>query len=153
MLKNILIVAILSVIIGGAAIPIGFMMTDKISVVYIGNVLGSIFSALIIIFIGDRIKDREFRNKINKNRAGQKIIYIFEQGESNRKVLKVKLRVDKHGLRFFSFLCPIFPGVFISSLAVYILDLDRTIYKKWMFSGILLSSGLYVLGYWFVFIS
>ncbi len=152
MIKNIIIIAILSTAIGGASIPLGFAITDKVSIVYLGNLIGSVVSAMFVVFIGDKIKDQEFRKKINKRRAGRKVIYIFEQGENSKKVLKVKLRVDKHGLRLFSFFCSMFPGTLASSIAVYVLDLDRTIFKKWMFLGILFNSALYVFGYWFIFV-
>jgi|GEM_PF-4260943 len=152
MLKDIIKIAFLCIVIGSASIPVGFTITKLPEIVYIGNVLGSVISALFVVIIGDKIKDKEFRKKMNRHRPGKKIVTVFEQGENNKKVMKARVSIDKHGLRFFSFFCPIFPGVLIASIAVYVLDLDRTIYKKWMFSGILFACGMYVYGYWWIFI-
>jgi hypothetical protein len=77
--------------------------------------------------------------------------YAYRYPE-NKKVLKVRVLIDKHGLRVFSFICPIFPGVLISTAAVYLFDLDRKIYKRWMIAGIFFASGAYVFGYWFTFV-
>jgi hypothetical protein len=49
-------------------------------------------------------------------------------------------------------LCPIFPGVLLSTVTVYLLDLDKTTYKRWMFSGVIFVSGAYVMGYWWIFV-
>ena len=140
-------------ILGGAAsIPLSFGINSNPIVVWLGNALGSLISALVVIYIGERLTSDRLKNKVGKRRFGKKIVTVFEEGEDNKKVLKVRILINKHGLRVFSFLCPIFPGVLISTSAVYLFDLDRKIYKRWMIAGIFFASGAYVFIYWWTFV-
>lgn len=153
MFLNIIEIALLCIFIGGASIPFSFQVNSNPFVVWFGNALGSVISALVVIYIGNRITDKKFDEKISKRRMGKKVVTVLteEQGD-DKKIKKVRIIVDKHGLRLFSLICPIFPGVLISTAAVYILDLDKKIYKKWMFTGVVFVSGFYVFSYWWVFV-
>jgi membrane protein DedA with SNARE-associated domain len=140
------------IILGGASIPICFEINSSPVVVWVGNALGSLISAMVVIYIGNRITNKRFEKKISKHYMGKKVVSVFEEGDDNKKVRKATVFINKHGLRIFSFITPIFPGVLISTVAVFILDLDMKTYKRWMFSGIFFASGLYVFGYWLVFV-
>lgn len=152
MSPGILKIAVLCIFLGTASIPISFGVNSNPIVVWLGNALGSLISALVVIFIGNRLTNDKFKNKVNKRRVGKKIITVFEQGDDNKKVMRVRVLINKHGLRLFSFLCPIFPGVLISTAAVYLFELDRKIYKRWMIAGIFFASGAYVSLYWWTFV-
>lgn len=152
MIIDILIIAVYCIVLGGASIPICFEINSNPIIVWVGNALGSLLSAMVVIYVGNRITNKRFEKKISKKPMGKKIVTVFEEGDDNKKVKKATIFINKHGLRFFSFITPIFPGVLISTVAVYILDLDMHTYKRWMFSGIFFASGLYVFGYWFVFV-
>lgn len=152
MIVDILIIAVYCIVLGGASIPICFEINSSPAVVWIGNALGSLISAIVVIYIGNRITNKKFEKKISKHYMGKKVVTVFEEGDDNKKVKKATVFINKHGLRIFSFITPIFPGVLISTVAVFILDLDMKTYKRWMFSGIFFASGLYVFGYWFVFV-
>jgi hypothetical protein len=152
MLFNIIKIAALCVVIGAASIPVSFTIDSSPWIVWIGNALGSLFSAAVVIFIGNRITDTKFKKKISKRRIGKKVVYAFDEGQDNKHVIKANKQINKHGLRLFSLVCPIFPGVLISTVAVYILDLDKHIYKRWMFTGVIFVSWGYVFGYWYVFV-
>lgn len=152
MTGNIIKIAVLCITVGVASIPISFTISTSPIVVWLGNALGSLLSALVVIFIAHRITSDRFKGRVSKVRAGRKIVTVFEQGDDNKKVLKARIFINKHGLRIFSFLCPIFPGVLISTAAVYLLDLDTKLYVRWMIAGIFFASGAYVFGYWFAFI-
>ncbi len=152
MLGSILKIAILCVVLGGASIPLSFQIHSSPVVVWIGNALGSLISAIVVVYLSERITSSKFKKKISKRRMGRKVVTVFDEGEDNQKVVKARFFIDKHGLRIFSFLCPIFPGVLLSTAAVYILDLDKQIYKKWMFGGIFFASAAYVFGYWWLFV-
>ena len=152
MLKDILIIGGLCVVLGGASIPIAFGVNSSPVIVWIGNALGSLFSAFVVLYIGNRITDKKFEKKIGKHYMGKKVVTVFEEGDDNQKVKKASVMIDKHGLKIFSFFTPIFPGVLISTVAVFILDLDMRTYKRWMFTGIFFASGVYVFGYWLAFI-
>jgi hypothetical protein len=150
--SGILKIAFLCVIIGAASIPVSFTINSSPLVVWLGNALGSLFSAVVVIYIGDRLTSDRFKKRVSKRRIGKKVVKVFDEGDENKRVKKASTLIDKHGLRVFSFFCPIFPGVLISTAAVYLLHLDKKIYKHWMYSGIFFASGAYVFGYWWLFV-
>jgi hypothetical protein len=152
MIIEIVKIALLCIFIGSASIPISFTINASPWIVWIGNAAGSLLSALVVIFIGDRILSDKFRLRISKSRFGKKIVLSFDEGNDNKNVIKARGFINKHGLRIFSLLCPIFPGVLLSTVTVYLLDLDKTTYKRWMFSGVIFVSGAYVMGYWWIFV-
>ena len=139
-LRQIIHIAILCVVGGAASIPISFGITSSPVIVWLGNALGSLVSALFVIFIAERMGSKAYRDRMNKHRASRKVITIFEQGDDNQKVLKARIFINRHGLKVFSFLCPIFPGVLISTAAVYLLELDTKLYKRWMVAGVVFAS-------------
>lgn len=153
MLANIIQIAILCIAIGGASIPVSFAINSNPVVVWVGNALGSLISAAVVIYIGNRITDKKFEEKVSKRRLGKKVVTVFTQDKSeDKKVEKIQVIVDKHGLRLFALICPVFPGVLVSTAAVYLLGLDKKLYKKYMLIGVFLTSGFYVLSYWWVFV-
>jgi hypothetical protein len=152
MLGEILKIAVLCIVLGGASIPFSFEVNSSPAIVWAGNALGSLLSAMFVIYIGNRITNERFKKKISKRRVGKKVVHVFDEGENNRAVGKASRTINKHGLRLFSLLCPIFPGVLVSTAAVYLLDLDKQIYKRWMFAGVVVVSGIYVFGYWWLFV-
>jgi hypothetical protein len=150
MIVQILKIAVLCIVLGGASIPFSFNVSSNPVIVWIGNALGSLASALVVIYIGNRITDKNFKG--SNRRIGKKIVKVFDEGEKNAKVAKAGGMIYKHGLRLFSFFTPIFPGVLISTVAVFVLGLDLEKYKRWMFAGIFFASGIYVFGYWYAFV-
>lgn len=151
-MPGILRIALLSITIGVASIPVSFAINSSPVIVWLGNALGSLLSALVVIFIANRISDTKFKQRVSKRFLGRKVITVFEEGDNNKKVLKARIFVDNHGLKIFSFIAPIFPGVLIATAAVYIFELNREIYKRWVIAGIFFASGAYVFGYWWVFV-
>lgn len=149
---DILIIAVLCIVIGGASIPIAFTISDDPVIVWAGNALGSVVSALVVIYIANRMTSKKGTEKLKKKRFTKKIVTVFEEGDDNKKVKKASIMINKHGLRIFSLFCPIFPGVLISTGAVYMLDLDKKLYLKWVSAGIILVSGFYVFSYWVAFV-
>jgi hypothetical protein len=152
MLLDLIKITGLCIVAGAASIPISFGVSTNPIIVWLGNALGSLLSALFVIYVAGRITDKKFEKKISKHRAGKKIVTVFAEGDDNKKVQKASLLINKHGLRIFSFLCPIFPGALIGTVAVYILGLDIRIYKFWLILGIFFASGFYVFGYWMTFV-
>jgi membrane protein DedA with SNARE-associated domain len=146
MLGQIIKIALLCIVIGSASIPVSFTINNSPWVVWLGNALGSLLSALVVVYIGDRITDEKFKARMSKRRIGRKIVKVFDEGNRNKHIIKATKSINKHGLRLFALICPIFPGVTISTAAVYILNLDRRTFKKWMFIGVVLVSGAYVFG-------
>jgi len=152
MLGDILKIAALCVVIGSASIPLSFNVNASPVIVWLGNALGSLFSALVVIYISERITSPGFKKRLAHSRPGRKIVKVFDAGETNKEFKKASGFINRHGLRIFSFLCPIFPGVLISTAVVYLLDLDKRLYKRWVTAGIFFVSGAYVFGYWWIFV-
>jgi len=149
---EILKIAFLCITVGVASIPLSFTITSSPTEVWLGNMLGSVISAIVVITIGDHITNRKFKNRVSKRPIGKKVVTIFESTDDNKKVRKARIFIDNHGLRIFAFLCPIFPGVLLSTAAVYWLDLNKQIFKRWMLAGVVVASGIYVYGYWWFFV-
>jgi formate/nitrite transporter FocA (FNT family) len=151
MFGNIIKIAILCIVMGGASIPVAFTIDSNPFVVWFGNALGSLISAFVVIYVSNRITDDKFKKKVSKWRIGKKIVITYEDSSENKHVDKARIFVNKHGLRLFSLLCPIFPGVLVSTIAVYALDLNKKLYVRWMLVGVFFVSGAYVFAYWFAF--
>jgi len=149
---GILKIAILCVFIGAASIPVSFTINSSPAIVWIGNALGSLFSALVVLYIGERLTSQKFKDRVSHRRVGKKVVKAFDEGGSNKEVQKASSFINKHGLKIFSFFCPIFPGTLISTVTVFLLDLDKHAYKRWMAAGVFFVSGAYVFGYWWIFV-
>jgi len=152
MIRNILAIAFLCITIGAASIPVSFGINSNPVIVWLGNALGSLISAIVVIYIGTRITDKKIKDKISKHRAGKKIVKTFDEGQDNKGVMKARDNINKRGLKLFSIITPVFPGVLISTVTVFVLGLDLEVYKKWMYVGIFLVSGAYVFGFWLLFV-
>ena len=152
LLLDIIWIALLCIFIGGASIPIAFTVNSDPAVVWVGNALGSLISALIVIKIANKLSNKDDDSKLKKRRYTRKIVTVFEEGDDSKHVRKASIMINKHGLRIFSLICPIFPGVLISTAAVYALNLDKKLYLKWMSAGVVLVSGFYVFSYWVAFV-
>jgi hypothetical protein len=152
MFGNIIKIAFLCIVIGAASIPVSFTIDSSPFIVWLGNALGSLISALVVIYIADRLTSDRFKDRVRKFRIGNKIVKIFDQGDDNEHIKKASGFINKHGLRLFALFCPIFPGALIATAAVYLLGLNTKIYRFWLTIGIFLVSGAYVFGYWFVFV-
>lgn len=152
MFLNIIAIALLCIAIGGASIPISFTINSNPLVVWLGNALGSIISAIVVIYIANRITNDKFKKKVSKHHVGKKVVEAFDESEDSKKVKKTRGFINRHGLKVFSLLCPIFPGVLVSTAIVYGLNLDKTTYKRWLMAGVFFVSGGYVLSYWWVFV-
>lgn len=149
---DIIVIALLCIVLGGASIPIDFTINTNPVIVWIGNALGSVLSALFVIYIANKITDRTKTAKLKKKFLTRKIVTVMEEGDDNKKIAEASVMINKHGLRVFSLFCPIFPGVLIATAAVYMLRLDTKIYLRWMPVGVILVSGFYVFSYWLAFV-
>ncbi len=152
MLVDIIRIAIICVIAGSISIPVSFGINPSPWVVWVGNALGSLLSAFVVIYIGDRIMSNKFRIRISRSRIGKKIVIAFDEGSENKNVIKAQGFINQHGLKLFALFCPIFPGVLLSTVSVYLLGLDKQTYKRWMFAGVVFVSGGYVFSYWLFFV-
>lgn len=148
MIDSIVKIAVMCIVLGGASIPLAFGVSSSPWVVWIGNSLGSLISAFVVILIAERLANEAFKQKVRRYRVGNKVVTIMDEGDNNKKVAKARGFINRHGLKIFALLCPIFPGALISTTTVYALNLDKRTYKIWLVPGIFLVSGIYVFGYW-----
>jgi hypothetical protein len=152
MFSGLLRIALLCLIGGVASIPLSFNINSSPIIVWLGNALGSLVSLVVVIYFAEHFQGGKYAGKPRKHWVSRKIITVLETDKDNKKVVKARIFINKHGLRVFSFFCPLFPGVLLSTAAIYLLDLDKSLYKKWVTAGIFFASGAYVFGYWFTFV-
>lgn len=72
MAENILQIAVMCTVLGGASIPLSFNVNSNPIVVWFGNALGSLISAVVVIYIGNRIIDKRFEDNISKRRMDKR---------------------------------------------------------------------------------
>ena len=60
MVVDILKIAVLCIVAGAASIPVSFGVNSSPVIVWLGNALGSLASAIVVIYIGDRLTSRSF---------------------------------------------------------------------------------------------
>lgn len=152
MFDGIIKIAVLCIVVGSASIPLSFGINSNPFIVWIGNALGSLFSAAVVIFVGNRLTSEPFMERMRRHRISRKFAKAFDEGNDKKATIKTRNFVNKHGLRLFGLFCPIFPGVLLSTVAVYLLQLDKKMYMRWMFLGVFLVSGFYVFAFWFAFV-
>lgn len=128
---DILLIALVGMIAGLVSIPFGFGINDNPFVVYLGNALGSLFALICLLYLSNKIINKYIAKKVSK-----------------KDVDKVGGFINKHGVRAFGLVAPLFPGVTIAVPSALILKLDMKFFKFWLYIGIFLVSAVYVFGYW-----
>lgn len=135
MILDIFLIAVASLTLGLASIPFGFTLTNDPFVVYFGNALGSLVAAIVFLYFSSKIISRFMKRRKKTNDA--------------KKTAQVGSFIDKHGVRLFGLVCPLFPGVTFGVPAAIALELDMKKFKRWLFVGIFVVSAGYVfLYYW-----
>lgn len=152
LIANVTVIAILCILLGGASIPVAFIVTRNPFVVWFGNALGSVLSVLLIIYVANAITGGGKQDPKKRNFITKKIVNFIEDGHKNKTVVKSRNMINKYGMRIFSLVCPIFPGVLVATVAVYLFDLDKKQYLRWMPVGLVLLSGIYVFAFWLTFL-
>lgn len=134
-LVDILLIAAVGAVLGLASIPFGFGLTDSPMVVYLGNAFGSLFAALVLLYLSDKFIARYFQKKIKPE-----------------KIERASGFINKYGVHAYGLLCPLFPGVTVSVPAAIALKLDMKTFKIWLYIGLFLVSAGYVFGYWWTIV-
>lgn len=128
---DILLIAIVGAVLGLASIPFGFHLTTSPIVVYLGNAFGSLFAAIVLLYLSDKFVAKFFQKKIKQE-----------------KIERVSVFINKYGVHLYGLLCPLFPGVTVSVPAAIALKLNMRAFKIWLYMGLFLVSAGYVFGYW-----
>ena len=130
---NIVLIAVVGAIAGLVSIPFGFKLTDSPATVYVGNALGSLVPVLLLFYFSNRIIASRFKKKLNQDRLDQAGDFI-----------------NKHGIKAYGLVCPLFPGVTVSVPAAVLMKLNMRQFKPWLYAGVFIISAGYVFGYYFI---
>lgn len=144
-----LAVAIAGFVLGGWAVPLGFVLGIGPLGTFAAAAIGGLVGCWAFLLVGDRISEwtRRRRNGRDEESAPN------EQGANGSgqdadNAGRVQSFVDRYGVRGLGLVGPIFPGVTASVVGGLALGLDRRELGKWMTIGIVVMYGLYSLGLW-----
>lgn len=125
-----LIVALVAIISGGFAIPVGFLLDLPPLETYLAAVAGALVGMAFFIFVGAGLRD-----------------WIVKKANiSEEKMTKGSQMLGKYGVRGLGLIGPIFPGVTVSVLIGLAAGIDRKELAKWMSIGVLAMYALYTVG-------
>ena len=125
-----LIVAVVAVISGGFAIPVGFLLDLPPLETYLAAVVGALAGMAFFIFVGSGLRD-----------------WIVKKANiSEERMTKGSRMLGEYGVRGLGLVGPIFPGVTVSVLIGLAAGIDRKELATWMSIGVLAMYALYTVG-------
>lgn len=125
-----LIVAIVAVLSGGFAIPVGFLLELPALETYLAAVVGALLGMLVFVFVG----------------AGLRGVIVEKLNISEEKLEGGKKMLGKYGVEGLGLIGPIFPGVTVTVLIGLAAGIGRRALATWMAIGIVLLYGIYTIG-------
>lgn len=135
-----LIVAVCGFVLGGWAVPLGFLLGLGPVATFASAAAGGLVGCWVFLLAGDRIAGWiDGRRASSSEETGA--------GEASDEVATGRVRrfVDHCGVRGLGLIGPIFPGVTASVVGGLALGLDRRALGRWLTVGIVVMYGLYVL--------
>lgn len=125
-----LIVAVVAVISGGFAIPVGFLLDLPPLETYLAAVVGALAGMAFFVFVGSGLRD-----------------WIVKKASiSDEKMSKGSQMLGEYGIRGLGLVGPIFPGVTVSVLIGLAAGIDRKQLVIWMSIGVLAMYAVYTVG-------
>lgn len=124
------IVAIVAIISGGFAIPVGFLLDLPVLETYLAAAVGALLGMIVFVFVGSGLRGW-IVDKLNISE---------EKLEGGTKML------GKYGSEGLGLIGPIFPGVTVTVLIGLAAGIGRKELAKWMGLGIVLLYGIYAIG-------
>ena len=128
-----LVVAAVSFVSGGFAIPIGFALSLSAIEVYVSATVGSMLGLIVFLYAGDAVRRRLARGRDARSPDPDSSIRRF---------------ADRYGAKGLGIVGPIFPGVTASVLIGLALGMPRAAIARWMSVGIAVMFALYCGGLW-----
>ena len=128
-----LVVAAISFVSGGFAIPIGFSLSLSPIEVYLAASAGSMLGLWVFLFAGDRLRQR---------------ITGKDEPEPLQRDSRVGELAERYGAKGLGLVGPIVPGVTASVLLGLALGMKRAELGRWMTAGIAVMFALYCGGLW-----
>ncbi len=125
-----LIVAIVAILSGGFAIPVGFLLDLPAIETYLAAIAGALVGMIFFIFVG----------------SGLRSWIVKKANISDEKLGKGKQMLGKYGVEGLGLIGPIFPGVTVTVLIGLAAGIDRKVLAKWMSIGVLAMYGIYTVG-------
>ncbi len=126
-----LIVAGVSFVSGGFAIPIGFALGLSAIEVYLAATVGSLAGLAVFLLAGEKIRAR-----------------LVADRQPPAEESRVREFADRYGPRGLGLVGPIFPGVTASVVLGLALGMHKTDLARWMSIGIAVMFALYCGGLW-----
>ncbi|MFV9672134.1 MAG: small multi-drug export protein [Acidimicrobiia bacterium] len=125
-----LIVAIVAILSGGFAIPVGFLLDLPAIETYLAAIAGALVGMIFFIFVGSGLRN-----------------WIVKRANiSDEKLGKGQQMLGKYGVEGLGLIGPIFPGVTVTVLIGLAAGIDRKELAKWMSIGVLAMYGIYTVG-------
>lgn len=128
-----LVVAAVSFVSGGFAIPIGFSLGLSALEVYLAATVGSMLGLVVFLYAGDKVRARLTRDREPR------------QPDPDSRIHQL---TERYGAKGLGLVGPIFPGVTASVLVGLTLGLTRSSLAKWLSIGIAVMFALYTAGLW-----
>lgn len=125
-----LIVAVVAIISGGFAIPVGFLLELPAIETYLAAAAGALFGMVFFVFVG----------------SGLRSWIVKRANISDEKLEKGKEMLGQYGTRGLGLIGPIFPGVTVSVLIGLTAGIDKKELTKWMSIGVLAMYAVYTIG-------
>ncbi|MCJ7781896.1 MAG: small multi-drug export protein [Acidimicrobiia bacterium] len=125
-----LIVAIVAVISGGFAIPVGFLLDLPALETYLAAAAGALVGMIVFVFVG----------------AGLRGWIVDKLNIPEEKLEGGKKMLGKYGTKGLGLIGPIFPGVTVTVLIGLAAGIGRKELATWMALGIVLLYGIYTIG-------
>lgn len=128
-----LVVAAISFVSGGFAIPIGFALGLTPLEVYTSASAGSLAGLVVFLYAGDKVRTRLTRGRPQR------------EPDTDSRIRQIS---DRHGAKGLGLVGPIFPGVTASVLIGLSLGLKRASLARWLSLGVAVMFALYTGGLW-----
>ena len=125
-----LIVAVVAILSGGFAIPVGFLLDLPAIETYLAAVVGALVGMIFFIFVG----------------SGLRSWIVKRASISDEKMGKGKQMLGKYGVEGLGLIGPVFPGVTVTVLIGLAAGIDRKMLAKWMGIGVLAMYAIYTIG-------
>ncbi len=142
---KVVVVALAGFLIGGWAVPLGFVLGISPLVTFVVAAGGGLVGCWAFILAGDRVAGW-WRRRRTGDGALASPAESDKSAPGDDHAGRVRRFVDRFGVRGLGIVGPIFPGVTASVAGGLALGLDGRELGKWMSIGIIVMYGLYTLG-------
>lgn len=138
-----LVVFVVGFVLGGWAVPLGFVFDMGAPTVFMVAAGGGLFGCWLFLLAGGRIERYVRSRRRLRGHVDPETDETDETDEVDPGGGRVGRLVDRYGARGLGLVGPIVPGVTASVVGGLALGLDRRELGKWLSIGIIVMYGLY----------